>query len=168
MPGYAFPVSPAYAACGGAVVADGPFPFGDFLALAGASVLTVVSIGFGIYDAATATPKSSAKAEVREKDEEITVKQKKDPIHHIVAQNDHRAEESRNILRGVGIDPKTDSLNLVVLPQSYHTSLHTTAYHKYITERLRPVAGDRAGVESTLISLKEEILINTLAGIKWD
>ena len=54
------------------------------------------------------------------------------------------------------------------LPQSYHASLHTTAYHNYITERLRPVAGDKAGVEATLASLKAEILARSAAGIRWD
>ena len=91
----------------------------------------------------------------------------KDPVHHIVAKADPRAAESRQILRDVGIEPVTDPRNLVVLPQSYHASLHTTAYHNYITERLRPVAGDKAGVEATLASLKAEILARSAAGIRW-
>ena len=31
--------------------------------------------------------------------------------------------------------------------RSYHVHLHTKAYHDYVTERLRLVAGDKAGVE---------------------
>ena len=92
----------------------------------------------------------------------------KDPVHHIVAKNDPRAEESRQILRDVGIEPVIDQRNLVVLPKNYHVSLHTTAYHNYVTERLRLVAGDKAGVEATLASLKEEILARSVAGIRWD
>ena len=91
-----------------------------------------------------------------------------DPVHHIVAKADFRAAESRKILRDVGIEPVTDPKNLVILPQGYHSSMHTTAYHKYVVERLRPVAGDRAGVEATLASLRIEILARSAVGIRWD
>ncbi len=110
------------------------------------------------------------KSDSKEKDVAPTLPKPpaKDPVHHIVAKADPRAAESRQILRDVGIEPVTDPRNLVVLPQSYHASLHTTAYHNYITERLRPVAGDKAGVEATLASLKAEILARSAAGIRWD
>ena len=111
-------------------------------------------------------PKTDSKA--KESAQAIPKKTPRDPVHHIVAQNDKRAAESRQILRDVGIEPVTDSRNLVVLPRSYHASLHTNAYYNYITERLRPVAGDKAGVEATLASLKEEILANSAVGIRWD
>lgn len=68
----------------------------------------------------------------------------------------------------VGIDPRTDSQNLVQLPKSYHSRLHTTAYHDYVTERLRSVEGNRVGVEATLLSLKVEIYARSLLGIRWD
>ena len=97
-----------------------------------------------------------------------TKKPRRDPVHHIVAQADRRAAESREILRDVGIEPSTDPQNLVILPQSYHVSLHTTAYHNYVTERLRQVAGDRKGVEVTLALLRAEILARSAAGIRWD
>ena len=42
-------MSPAYAGCGGVAVADGPLPFGDIVAAAGAALLTVGAIGYGIY-----------------------------------------------------------------------------------------------------------------------
>ncbi len=95
-------------------------------------------------------------------------KQKKDPVHHIVAKGDWRAEESRSILRGVGIEPCTDPQNLIVLPQAFHASLHTTAYHNYVTERLRRVAGNRVGVEATLAELKIEIIMHSIAGTRWE
>ncbi|MDD4476287.1 MAG: AHH domain-containing protein [Eubacteriales bacterium] len=114
------------------------------------------------------------KEAVKEKINEIA-SEKKDIIppdaprkHHIVAQNDYRAAESRQILRDVGIEPVTSLRNLVVLPQSYHVSLHTTAYHDYVTERLRLVAGDKDRVEATLDSLRAEILIRSSLGIRWD
>jgi len=77
-------------------------------------------------------------------------------------------KESRQILRDVGIEPVIDQRNLVVLSKNYYVSLHTTAYHNNVTERLRLVAGDKAGVEATLASLKEEILARSVAGIRWD
>ena len=95
-------------------------------------------------------------------------KPRRDPVHHIVAKGDHRAAESRDILRNVGIEPVTDPRNLVILPQSYHASFHTNAYYNYVNGRLRAVAGNKAGVEATLASLKEEILARSVAGIRWD
>ena len=60
-------MSPAYAGCGGAAVADGPLPFGDIVAAAGAALLTVGAIGYGIYQAtqapAISIPKAEEKAE---------------------------------------------------------------------------------------------------------
>ena len=109
------------------------------------------------------------KAEVIDKAIDIVVpKPRRDPVHHIVAKADPRAAESRQILRDVGIEPIIDPRNLVILPQNYHASLHTTAYHNYVTERLRAVAGDKEGVEATLASLKAEILVRSTLGIRWD
>ena len=56
-------MSPAYAGCGGVAVADGPLPFGDIVAAAGAALLTVGAIGYGIYQAAQAPAISIPKAE---------------------------------------------------------------------------------------------------------
>ena len=60
-------MSPAYAGCGGVAVADGPLPFGDIVAVAGAALLTVGAIGYGIYQAtqaqAVSIPKAEEKAE---------------------------------------------------------------------------------------------------------
>ena len=60
-------MSPAYAGCGGVAVADGPLPFGDIVAAAGAALLTVGAIGYGIYQAtqapAVSIPKAEEKAE---------------------------------------------------------------------------------------------------------
>ncbi len=92
----------------------------------------------------------------------------RDPVHHIVAKADPRAAEARQILRDVGLEPLTESKNLVVLPRKYHASLHTNAYYRYINDRLRPVAGDRVAVEMTLDSLRNEILERSLLGIRWD
>ena len=68
--GYAIGLmSPAYAGCGGMAIVDGPLPFGDIIALAGAAVITVGAIGYGIYQAAQAPAISIPKVE--EKTEEI-------------------------------------------------------------------------------------------------
>ena len=111
------------------------------------------------------TPGSEAKEKTKDI---VSPKPRRDPVHHIVAKADPCAAESRKILRDVGIEPVTDPRNLVILPQSYHVSLHTTAYHNYVTERLRLVAGDKAGVEATLVSLEAEILARSSVGIRWD
>ena len=113
-------------------------------------------------------PKSDAKPKVEEIVPGLPKLPAKDPTHHIVAKKDPRAEEARQILRDVGIEPVTDQRNLVVLPQSYHVSLHTNAYYNYINERFRQVAGDAAGVEATLIALKVELLFRSAFGIRWD
>lgn len=120
---------------------------------------------------AISIPKIEAKPKAKVKDKAKGIappKPRRDPVHHIVAKADPRAAESRKILRDVGIEPVTDSRNLVILPQSYHASLHTTAYHNYVTKKLKLVAGDKKKVEATLISLKAEILANSVAGIRWD
>ena len=56
-------MSPAYAGCGGAALGDGPLPFGDIAGLAGAALLTVGAIGYGIYQAAQAPTISIPKTE---------------------------------------------------------------------------------------------------------
>ena len=61
-------MSPAYAGCGGVAVADGPLPFGDIVAAAGATLLTVGAIGYGIYQATQAPSISIPKADTKEKD----------------------------------------------------------------------------------------------------
>ena len=61
-------MSPAYAGCGGVAVADGPLPFGDIVAAAGAALLTVGAIGYGIYQATQAPSISIPKADTKEKD----------------------------------------------------------------------------------------------------
>ncbi len=114
-----------------------------------------------------ATSISISKAEEKEKDI-VSPKPRRDPVHHIVAKADPRAAEARKILRDVGIEPVTDPINLVILPQSYHVSLHTTAYHNYVTAILRQIAGNGAGIEATLVSLKAEILVRSALGIRWD
>ena len=61
-------MSPAYAACGGAVAVDGPLPFGDAIGLIGAAAITIGAVGYGIYQAATAPSTSISNAEEKEKE----------------------------------------------------------------------------------------------------
>ena len=62
-------MSPAYAGFGGAALVDGPLPFGDFVAVAGTTLLTVGAIGYGIFQAVQAPAVSMLKA--KEKAETI-------------------------------------------------------------------------------------------------
>ena len=61
-------LSPAYAGCGGAALADGPLPIGDLIGVAGATFLTIGAIGYGIYQATQAPSTSISEAQEREKD----------------------------------------------------------------------------------------------------
>lgn len=61
-------MSPAYAACGGAAVADGPLPFGDAIGFIGAAAITIGAAGYGIYQATKAPSTSISKAEEKEKE----------------------------------------------------------------------------------------------------
>ncbi len=59
-------LSPAYAGCGGAAVADGPLPIGDIIGAAGAILLTVGAVGYGVYQATQtyiSTPRVREEAE---------------------------------------------------------------------------------------------------------
>ena len=60
-------MSPAYAGCGGVAAVDGPLPFGDVIAAAGATLLTIGAIGIGITQAAKAPAKAASKAKAEEK-----------------------------------------------------------------------------------------------------
>ena len=55
---------PAYAGLGGMAVADGPLPFGDIVAAAGAAVMTVGIVAGGIYKAATSVKSKAEEKEV--------------------------------------------------------------------------------------------------------
>ena len=46
--------------------------------------------------------------------------------------------------------------------------MHTSAYHNYVTERLKAVAGDKEDIIATLASLKEEIRSRAATGIRWE
>ena len=157
-------------------------PVGDFAltaTLGGIALWKIGAFGVGVVAAIAITDtlvkdspgiNAKPKVETRNKAKDVAPQSslRKDPVHHIVAQADHRAAESRQILREVGIEPIMDPRNLVILPQRYHASLHTAAYHNYVTERLKLVAGNKTAVETTLNSLRAEILIRSAAGIRWD
>ena len=60
-------LTPAYAACGGVAVADGPLPFLDAFAAAGAVALTLGAVGYGVYQATQAASNTASKAEEKPK-----------------------------------------------------------------------------------------------------
>ena len=72
-------MSAAYAGCGGIAAVDGPLPFGDLLAAAGAAFITLGAVGYGFYQAAQ-TPATSI-SKVEEKVEAIvTPKEPESPV----------------------------------------------------------------------------------------
>ncbi len=56
------------------------------------------------------------------------VKQQFEASHHIVAENDPRAAESRRILGVAGMDINS-AFNGMNMSSQYHARLHTTVYH---------------------------------------
>ncbi len=59
-------LAPAYGACGGVALSDGPLPFGDILAIGAAAILTVGALGYGFYQAVQAPSTSVPKVEEKE------------------------------------------------------------------------------------------------------
>jgi RHS repeat-associated protein len=78
--------------------------------------------------------------------------------HHIVAQNDPRAEEAREILKKYNIDIDSDK-NTVYMKNDYHRVIHTNAYYTLVNASIK--LGDelngQKGVE-TVLSYYREIL----------
>ena len=87
-------------------------------------------------------------------------------VHHIVAKGAPLASPARDVLKSVGIEPRTNGLNLAVIPQRVHLSLHTTSYYLYINSRLNGLEGNRTAVEATLAELQVEIQIYCQTGFK--
>ena len=52
-------LAPAYTGCGSVAALDGPLPFGDAFAIAGAAALTLGAVGYGIYQASKANAEKS-------------------------------------------------------------------------------------------------------------
>ncbi len=76
--GYAMrELTPAYAGCGGAAIADGPLPVGDIVGVVGAVLLTIGAIGYGTYQATQTQGRQNSKAEEKEKDITIPSKPKR-------------------------------------------------------------------------------------------
>ena len=87
--------------------------------------------------------------------------------HHIVAENERRAEEARRILNrfGVGINSADNGVYLPDKPEStapgiYHRGLHTNTYYNEVNDRLRGAAS-RNEVLEALEDIRTELLNGT-------
>lgn len=87
-------------------------------------------------------------------------------VHHIVAKNAASAEPARDVLKSVGIDPYSNGLNLAIIPQSMHYSLHTANYYKYVNMRFEGLTGNREAIVWTLVALQIEIQLYCNTGLK--
>ena len=87
-------------------------------------------------------------------------------VHHIVAQASPHAAPAREVLKSVGINPVTYGLNLAVIPEKKHYSLHTIEYYNYINRRLENLTGDRNAIMWTLAELHIEIQLYCQTGLK--
>ena len=155
---------------------DGPSIIGDAIFTIGAIVL-----GGSILDSlfnSTTTTTASPSASIDPKEHENALSQAKSyarsisgpneqyVVHHIVAKKAPLAEPARNVLRSVGIDPYSNGLNLAIIPQSKHVSLHTTNYYQYVNRRLEGLNGNMDAVVATLVELQSEIQIYCHTGLK--
>lgn len=66
-------IAPAYGACAGVAVADGPLPIGDAIGFLGAAVLTIGVVGYATCQTIKSSPISIPK--VKEKEKDITATQ---------------------------------------------------------------------------------------------
>ena len=90
--------------------------------------------------------------------------------HHIVAQNDHRAEQARQVPLQANIDFRHDPVNIATIPHGFHKSMRTKKYYIYVNEKLEPFDGtyDYAGIVATLMQRRYEILLAAEGGpVPW-
>ena len=87
-------------------------------------------------------------------------------VHHIVAQASPHAAPAREVLKSVDINPVTYGLNLAVIPEKKHYSLHAIEYYNYINRRLENLTGDRNAIMWTLAELHIEIQLYCQTGLK--
>jgi len=65
-------LAPAYAACGGLALLDGPAPFGDLLGVAGTALFSIGAVGVGVEQATRIYEKTKTKEKAKEKVAAIT------------------------------------------------------------------------------------------------
>ena len=147
------------------IAADGVLPIGDIIYYGvGAVLLCTLAFSSDTVTAPSITlpnykQKDESKKDTREKD----ISKVKLPVpyhvHHIVAQNDSRAEPAQIILDEVGINRFVDPANLVQLPVFYHRRLHSTAYYEYVNEVIvtEYQTGGKEGGYSALEVMRWEI-----------
>lgn len=138
---------------------DTMLPIGDIIYAGVAAVLWGAAI-CGVSIAADTYIDSASTEKEEEKDiaPAIPKRPARDPIHHIVAQNDKRAKPAQDVLEEIEINRFTDPVNLVQLPAYYHRRLHTDAYYEYVNNVI---------VGAYLID-GEEGVYAALAVLKWE
>ena len=154
---------------------DGPSLIGDAIFTIGAIVLGG-SILDSLFSSTTSAASPSASIDPKEHEKALSQAQsyaksisgpnEKYVVHHIVAKKAPLAEPARNVLRSVGINPYSNGLNLAVIPESKHLSLHTNEYYLYVNNRLEGLNGNTDAVVATLVDLQIEIQIYCQTGLK--
>ncbi len=135
------------------------------VALAGALLLTETIVNNPPKLPAINLPKTKIELKENKKEKEkedvtsVPKPSRRDPIHHIVAQTDHRAKPAQEVLKAAGIDRFNDPANLVQLPARYHYTIHSDAYYEYVNKVIVSAyeAEGTEGVYSALAVLKWEI-----------
>ena len=103
--------------------------------------------------------KTSEKAKENKKTVSVPKPSRRDPVHHIVAQTDHRARPAQKALESAGIDRFNDPANQVQLPARYHCKIHSDDYYEYVNRAIVSAyeEGGTEGIYSALAVLKWEI-----------
>jgi len=121
----------------------------------------VLSLGSGIKSACEALVKAIndalKKAKKRKKDNKYD-------NHHIVAWSAWQAAPSRDILNGVGINPKTNGLNIVRIKRNLHLYFNNnTAYYAAVNNLLKPAKGSYSKTTKVLLLIKSALLAASTA-----
>lgn len=164
-------LAPVYTTGTLATVADGPLPAVDAAVLVGLTVVTAYAVGEGlvqtIQDFSSREKMNSSELAVTQSFARgISNPGDRYVVHHIVAQNDHRAAAARSVLKSVDINPAKSGLNLAVIPESKHSSMHSNSYYSYIDLRFRGLENNETAVMITLFELQIEIQIYCQTGWK--
>ncbi len=141
---------------------DGPLPIADLIFVVG----LLVGVTIDLTKEAFSKTKSADYADIKAYAASLSTDKEKYNVHHIVAKEAFLAEPAREVLSSVGIDPWCDALNLVIIPEKSHWSLHTKAYYEYVNDRLDGLHGNKRAIEWTLVRLRFEIIIYAETGWK--
>jgi RHS repeat-associated protein len=130
---------------------DGPLPIGDIIFAVGAVVVFVMAMPELTVEYEEEPAVAEPFPAIMEKVEEGKY-DKQTARHHIVAQNDHRHEQTRRILESLGIS-KHSIVNIVEVKKRLHVHLHTEIYYAYVSKKIMDAYASAYGYEAKKASV---------------